>query len=114
MSIRPIEFNNSTRIYRMNHDEMGHIFDILESDIHFAEGTDRFINVPCLICGSLSVHPAGGGADPASIQPMFVRMYVKEFAMSISDAITHAKNIVTEMDGEGRWQVNEEKFRNAA
>lgn len=114
MSIHPIEFNNTTRVYIMSHDENNHIFDMLESDIHFAEGTDRYINIPCLMCDSCSVHPAGGGADPANVQPIFVRMYVKEFAMSISDAITHAKDIVTEMDGESRWQVNEEEFRNAA
>jgi hypothetical protein len=114
MSIHPIEFNNTTRIYTMSHDEMGHVFDILEDDIHFAEGTDRFINVPCLMCDSYSVHPASGGADPINVQPIFVRMYVKEFAMSIDEAITHAKDIVTEMDGEGRWQVNEEELRNAA
>lgn len=112
MSIHPIKFNNTTRIYTMSHDEANHTFDILESDIALSED-NRVASIQCLLCDSNSWHPVSGGADPPNIQPMFVQLYVTKLGLSVDEAIDKAKQYTLEIDGEGRWQVNEEKLHNA-
>jgi len=58
-------------------------------------------------CGSVSSQPAGGGADPRGVQELFVRLAIRDRAMTVQQAIDDAKARCTRMDGPGRWQVDE-------
>jgi hypothetical protein len=101
----------------MLHDDQGynHTFEMPLSDIEFAVQVDgsvdldaTLINCRVLGCGSLSVHPVGGGADPIKIQTLFVRLYVQKGLFATpQEALENAKARCENMDGIGRWQVND-------
>lgn len=81
MSIRPTRFNADGSI-DVWHDEASHGGVILAKHIQFGSQFDGTPNVhsiglrcPVSGCGSMSVHPVGGGADPEMVQRLFVRQY---------------------------------------
>ena len=121
MSIRPIAFNPDGSI-DVVFDELGHSGTIPASDIAWTTNTlgdkdHNYINLICPDgCGlGTSTHPVGGGSSPAMVQEMFVRKIDREGCVcptardikTSKDAIDHVKELVTAMDGEDRWQVNE-------
>ena len=67
------------------------------------------IQVPCPYpgCGSASWHPVGGGAAPREVQELFVRLGVRDRALSVDAAIADARARCERMDFVGRWQVDE-------
>jgi len=118
MSIRPISYNEDTKIYRMLHEEESHEFDILLTDLQHTVKLDGSPNhdlivVPCLVCSNtFSTHPVGGGADPLNIQQLFVNKItetgcacgnVEAGNENLADA--HAHLSCARMDGTERWQI---------
>jgi len=81
------------------------------------DGTENhnFIVLTCPDgCGATSTWPVGGGADAPMGQEMFVRKIDLEgcccdapLARTSQAAIDHVKELVTAMDGEERWQLDE-------
>ncbi len=119
MSIRPVTFNADGSV-EVWHDERSHGGTVAAASIRFlvAESTGaediRFLTLPCpaVGCGSVSTHPAGGGADPDRVQRLFARMYQRNVtspALTGLDTWTAAKGKVQEvvgaMDGPGRYRL---------
>jgi hypothetical protein len=119
MSIRPINFNPDGSI-DVHFDELGHMGNILANEVRWATDpitgdNHNYIILACPDgCGSTSTWPVGGGADAPMGQEMFVRKVDLEGcacgqvpARSSQDAIDHVKELVTAMDGEERWQLDD-------
>jgi hypothetical protein len=86
MAIRTVAFDPSGGI-TVNHDEAGHGGAVAFADLVFARNPDGTVNpdflvVPCPVagCGALSVHPVGGGAAPAMVQKLFLRVVSRRAA----------------------------------
>jgi hypothetical protein len=79
------------------------------------DGSDNhnFAVVVCPVCGAVSTHPVGGGAQPALVQHMFVTMAQTDgcpcgqVAATDADALgeSHVRLQVNRMDGAGRWAL---------
>jgi len=79
------------------------------------DGTENhdFLIVVCPECQATSTHPVGGGAQPASVQQMFVTKCQTEgcpcgqVQATDQDALgeSHVRLQVNRMDGPGRWQL---------
>jgi|SRR5215472_4301610 len=73
----------------------------------------NFLIVTCPVCDSVSTHPVGGGAQPASVQQMFVNHVDSsgcpcgQVASTDPAALgeSHIRLLVNRMDGPGRWQL---------
>ena len=73
----------------------------------------NFLSVTCPVCDSVSTHPVGGGAQPESVQQMFVQKVDREGCPCGQVAATHASGVANShvrlncnrMDGPGRWQI---------
>ena len=123
MSIRPINFLPNGDL-EVAFDEHGHQGTIAAADVKWTTSMDgsedhRYIILECPDgCGSTSTHPVGGGADAPNVQEMFVRKINAEGCVCgtvqrtapAQAAMDHVHELVTEMDGEERWQVNEEEL----
>jgi len=96
----------------------GHTAPITATTITFGpqiDGTSDFRTavITCPVCGSVSCHPIGGGAQPRSVQEMYVRMVIRlgcpcgAFAAGKSAVLTilHLKQHVVALEGTGRWQI---------
>ena len=80
------------------------------------DGTENhnYLIIQCPVCDSVSTHPVGGGAQPASVQQMFVNKVDVEGCpcgqVDAADATTlgesHVNLQVLRMDGPGRWQLS--------
>src|SRR5215469_9682552 len=78
------------------------------------DGTDNhnFLIVVCPVCQAVSTHPVGGGAQPQSVQQMFVNHVdatgcpCGQVASTDPVALgeSHIRLLVNRMDGPGRWQ----------
>jgi len=107
--------------WQVTHDDVGdgaHTGTIDPATIQHAlklDGTPdhNFLNVTCPVCGAVSTHPAGGGAQPQSVQQMFVTLCQTngcpcgQVAPSDPDALgeSHVRLQVNRQDGPGRWQL---------
>ena len=123
MPLRPITFNTDGSI-DVVFDELGHSGTIPASEVIWgktsADWSDdhNYITLICPDgCGNSSNWPVGGGSDAAMGQEMFVRKIDREgcvcgqvMARSTQAAIDHVKELVTAMDGEERWQLDESKL----
>jgi hypothetical protein len=79
------------------------------------DGTENhnFLMVVCPVCQAVSTHPVGGGAQPASVQQMFVNITdangcpCGQVQSTDSTALgeSHVRLLVNRMDGSGRWQL---------
>jgi len=79
------------------------------------DGTDNhdYLIVVCPVCDSGSTHPVGGGAQPQSVQQMFVNHVAQngcpcgQVASTDPAALgeSHIRLLVNRMDGPGRWQL---------
>ena len=73
----------------------------------------NFLIVTCPVCGSVSTHPAGGGANAPSVQQMFVNKCQSDgcpcgqVQSTDADALgeSHVRLQVNRMDGPFRWQL---------
>jgi len=72
-----------------------------------------FLVVVCPVCQASSTHPVGGGAQPQSVQQMFVTKCQTDGCVcgqvQATDADTlaesHVRLQVNRQDGPGRWQL---------
>lgn len=100
------------------HDELGHSGSIQPTDVVHTLNMDgshnhNYASVTCPVCGAVSTHPVGGGAQPALVQQMFVTMCQTagcpcgQIAEADPDGLgeSHVRLQVNRMDGEGRWQL---------
>jgi hypothetical protein len=95
----------------MRESEITHALDIDGSPNH------QMASVVCPECGSVSMHPVGGGAQPPLVQELFVRLVLRDDC-PCPDAFSaggtfdlakeHVKVHTEEMDGPGRWQMPED------
>lgn len=79
------------------------------------DGTEdhNFLAIECPVCQSVSTHPVGGGAQPLSVQQMFVNKAQTDgcpcgqVAATDPDALgeSHVRLLVNRMDGPGRYQL---------
>jgi hypothetical protein len=123
MSVFISNFDNPDA-WTVTHDDApggSHEASVAHTGIKHATGIDGAPNhqsavVACPVCGSVSTHPVGGGAQPPLVQEMFVRLVQRDdcpcpdnfkAARSFSAAKEHVKVHTEEMDGVGRWQVPE-------
>jgi hypothetical protein len=119
MSVRPITHNADGSIEAV-YDELGHSGTIPAADIKWTVGIDgtqshNFIVLECPDgCGGSSTHPVSGGADAPNVQEMFVRKVDADgcvcgtpLARTTQAAIDHVHELVTAMDGEERWQLDD-------
>jgi hypothetical protein len=114
MSIRPVKLNLDGTV-NVVHDERDHAGTIAITDIKFVRKPDgspdyRFIEMTCPVvgCGSVSVHPVGGGADPRRVQRLFVRKLFQSqehSSISLLEAFQAAKAMAEQMDGPTRWKL---------
>jgi hypothetical protein len=75
--------------------------------------THNAIGLPCPVagCGAVSFHPIGGGAEPAAVQELFVRVVARvgcpcgqlTAGKPIAIVQAHVKLQTERMDGVGRW-----------
>ena len=119
MSVRPTNFlpNGDLEVI---YDEGGHTGTILAAEVTWSTNPDgseshNYIILACPDgCGATSTWPVGGGADAPMGQEMFVRKIDLEgcccdapLARTSQAAIDHVKELVTAMDGEDRWALDE-------
>jgi|SRR5215472_3865964 len=117
MSVYISDFGDGTT-WTVTHDEAGHVGSISPSTVvHpvMPDGTENhtILLVTCPVCGTVSGHPAGGGAQPQSVQQMFVTHVdtngcpCGQVATSDPAALgeSHIRLLVNRMDGPGRWQL---------
>ena len=104
--------------WTVTHDEAGHTGSIDPASIvHPVKGDGsedhNFLEVTCPVCGATSSHPVGGGAQPQSVQQMFVTKAQTEGCpcgqvhAEDPDALgeSHVRLLVNRQDGPGRWQL---------
>jgi len=73
----------------------------------------NFLVIQCPVCDSVSTHPVGGGAQPQSVQQMFVNKVDSDGCpcgqVDATDATTLGESHVhlqcARMDGSGRWAL---------
>ena len=119
MSIRPTNFLPNGDI-EIVFDEQGHTGTIPANEVKWATDpitgdNHNFITLECPDgCGATSTWPVGGGADAAMGQEMFVRKVDLEGcacgtvpARASQNAIDHVHELVTAMDGEERWALDD-------
>ena len=116
MSVFVSDFSGSE--WLVVHDELGHTGSIQPTDVTYTTNLDgsanhNFASVTCPVCGAVSTHPVGGGAQPESVQQMFVTMCQTnscpcgQVAATDADALgeSHVRLQVNRMDGPMRWQL---------
>jgi hypothetical protein len=118
MSVRPVNFLPNGDI-DVVYDEQGHTGTIPAAEVTWATDPSgenhNFITLACPDgCGATSTWPVGGGADAAMGQEMFVRKVDVEGcacgtvpARASQNAIDHVHELVTAMDGEERWALDD-------
>jgi hypothetical protein len=119
MSVFVSNFNPGDGSWIIVHDELGHTGAIDPTEIIYTKNPDNsdnhnFAIIHCLECDSVSTHPVGGGAQPESVQEMFVHMaYLNgcpcgklAAGRSSTETQDHIKIHCEEMDGPGRWKLD--------
>ena len=114
MSVYVNDFDTWTVV----HDEMGHTGTIDPASIVHTRNMDNsenhnFLVVTCPVCQAVSTHPVGGGAQPLSVQQMFVTKAQTDgcpcgqVAAEDPNALaqSHVRLQVNRMDGPGRYQL---------
>ena len=122
MSVFVSDFKSVPGQWQVVHDDAPdgpHSGSVTPTSVTFTTNPDgsqnpRFLTVTCPVCGAVSTHPIGGGAQPASVQEMFIRNAVRAgcpcgtkwpagrvFLLTLAHIRIHANA----MDGTGRFQV---------
>lgn len=117
MSVYVSDFGDGTT-WTITHDEAGHVAPTDPSAVQYAlnlDGTENhnYLVVVCPACQAASAHPSGGGAQPESVQQMFVTKCQTDgcpcgqVAAADADALgeSHVRLQVNRMDGPGRWTL---------
>ncbi len=118
MSVRPIAFD-PTGGMTVQHDELNHTGAVAFADVRFGRtlaatvDTDT-IELTCPVCGGVSVHPVGGGADPSRIQLLFLRTVMRRAAVlgipagqrSFAAIKARIKARAEAQDGPGRFRLD--------
>jgi len=117
MSVYVSDFTSATE-WQVLHDELGHGGTIDPATVTYVTGVDgqhdhNFASVTCPVCGAQSTHPVGGGAQPESVQQMFVNKCQAEGCpcgqIEAADpnglGESHVRLQVNRMDGAGRWAL---------
>lgn len=118
MAVRPLASSTNGNV-QVWHDEGQHGATVTLADLKVAKTPDgrpnyRFTSLTCPVCGAVSLHPASGGCDPEQVQRLFARLILANPAIPArtwTGAKKYLKQLVTELDGEDRWRledVNEE------
>ena len=125
MSVFVHDFNPGDGTWLITHDDApggSHTGVIQPTDVQRQvnmDGTpnENFAIVTCPVCGSVSTHPVGGGAQAPLVQEMFIYLAMRDgcteapmgrklrSTMTYEEAHDHVKGHCEAMDGEGRWQV---------
>lgn len=100
------------------HEELSHGGVVAFAAVRFGRDEAGGVNVDvlevaCPVCGALSVHPVGGGADPARIQLLFLRTIRRRRAIlglpvavgTLAGAKAFVRNRVEAQDGPTRWRL---------
>jgi|SRR5215472_3975799 len=116
MSVYVSDF--STTPWHVVHDDAGHTGTVDPATIAHTknvDGTDNhdYLIVVCPVCDAVSTHPVGGGAQPQSVQQMFVNHVTANGCpcgqVAASDPASlgesHVRLQVNRQDGPGRWQL---------
>lgn len=116
MSIRPVSFSADGSI-SVWHDEAGHGGNIAFSDVRFGRSIDgtvnlRFIELSCPFpgCGSGSIHPIGGGAAPAMVQKLFLRVLLRRLPAAqrnLPAVKAFMRTHIEATDGLGRFKLED-------
>ena len=123
MSVRPAAFNANGSIDVVHDDSPdGHGGTIPAGQIvaslfvqypGAATADHRALALTCPVCGAVSIHPIGGGAAPAEVQELFVRV-VRRLGcpcgkMPANRPVplvqAHVKLETEKLDGAGRWRA---------
>jgi len=120
LSVYVADFTSATE-WQIVHDDApggGHGGTINPATVTHATNPDGsenhdFLVIQCPVCDSASTHPVGGGAQPQSVQQMFVNHVgangcpCGQVAASDPDTLgeSHVRLQVNRMDGPGRWQL---------
>jgi hypothetical protein len=123
MSVFISDFKAAAPNWTYAHDDApggSHGGTLAATDVTFGmkvDGTPDFrtaiISCPFPGCGSTSYHPIGGGAQPRSVQELFVRMVIRlgcpcgllTAGKTPLVAISHLRGHVTVLEGQTRWQI---------
>ncbi len=99
------------------HDELGHGGALVWAALAFAPRPDGTPNrdgivlaCPVAGCDSTSVHPIGGGCDPAGVQELAVRLYTRLKIGGAQDraaALALVRARIATTDGDARWRLGE-------
>ena|SRR5215471_7439468 len=121
MSVYVSDFNGAGGVWVCTHDDApggAHEGTVDPATIVHTKNMDNsenhdFLIVVCPVCQATSTHPVGGGAQPQSVQQMFVTKCqgdgcpCGQIAASDPDGLgeSHVRLQVNRMDGPGRWQL---------
>jgi len=95
-----------------------HVARILPADVVYTINEDGsqnhlYINIPCPVCGAVSVQPVGGGDQPLQVQSMFTLKATNDgcpcglVGPNRGDSLgqCHVRLLINRMDGVGHWVV---------
>jgi len=121
MSVFVSDFNGAGGTWVITHDDAyggGHGGTIDPATVKHTVGIDgtedhNFLVIQCPVCDSVSTHPVGGGAQPQSVQQMFVNKVDAngcvcgqvQSADPTSLGESHVRLQVNRQLGPGRWQL---------
>lgn len=124
MSVRPVKFNADGSVDVVHDDassgsHSGTVTAVMLGLAAFGQvagaPAHNFLALPCPVagCGSVSSHPIGGGASPAAVQELFVRVVARvgcpcgqvPAGKPIPIVQAHVRLEAERMDGAGRWQA---------
>lgn len=121
MSVFVSNFKPGDGTWTVMHDDApdgSHSGSIAPTSISFGRGVDggtdyRSILITCPVCGAVSTHPVGGGAQPPLVQEMFVRAIIRlgcpcgQMLAGRSPILTiaHARQHANATDFVGRWVI---------
>lgn len=114
MAVRPILSSKDGSV-QVWHDEGEHGATVTLADLKPGRSPDgrpnyRFASLTCPVCGAVSVHPASGGCDPDQVQRLFAHLILANPAIPArtwAGAKKYLKQLVTELDGEDRWRLED-------
>lgn len=117
MSVRPITFDPTGGV-TVSHDERGHGGVVALADVRFGRDPDGTTNplvieLTCAVCGAVSSHPIGGGADAARVQKMFLRIWLRRAVAlgipvgerTLAGIKERVRARVEAQDGPRRWRL---------
>jgi len=121
MSVFVSDFKPGDGTWTVTHDDAfggSHEGSIAPTSVSFTAKVDggndyRAMVITCPVCGAVSTHPMGGGAQPFRVQEMFIRQLIRlgcpcgqmPAGRTPLLAIAHARQHVNALEFVGRWQL---------